>query len=664
LIVAAEAARPDETVLAGIRMRMDPQWHTYWQNPGASGLATSIKWNLPEGVTAGDIQWPVPEKYPPDEFATYVYHDEVVLLIPLKLAPGLKPGPLELKGSLSWLECKELCIPGKAEVSATLHIGTETKPSADAKLIQSWQDKLPRPESTGSIAAWWEKPIDDKLRPLVIAARPGQTDFYPEASDRFEVQGATEIDTSNPGRALLRKVVKSFDGSWPREISGLLVSGSPDNREGVQVRLAVNERRPADASPGGFAPNANAAPASPAKPLWEMLLYAFLGGLILNIMPCVLPVIALKVLGFVSEARSDPRRVRRLGLIYALGVLVSFLALAGMVIAIQAAGRQAGWGMQFSNPGFVFSLTVLVTLVALNLFGVFEVTLGGRAMGAAGELAAQKGATGAFFNGFLATALATPCTAPLLSGALGFAFAQSAPLIVLFFLTVGAGLAAPYVVLSWNPGWLKFIPKPGAWMEKFKIAMGFPMLATAVWLFYLAFGLVGKRALWLGFFLVLVALAAWIYGEFVQRGRRRRGFALAVSLAVAIGGFGMTWHQLRAKEVAWQPWSPQAVAAARAKGRPVLVDFTADWCVTCNTIVKPALESASVQKRLKDLNAVSLLADYTRTPPEMTEELKRFGRAGVPLVLLYPADSNAPPAVLPDALTAGMVLDALNRAAN
>ena len=261
-----------------------------------------------------------------------------------------------------------------------------------------------------------------------------------------------------------------------------------------------------------------------------MLLYAFIGGLILNLMPCVLPVIALKILGFVSEANSEPRRVRKLGLIYALGVLISFLALAAVVIGVKAAGHHAGWGMQFGSPVFIVCLTTLVTLVALNLFGVFEVTLGGRALDTAGELASKHGRSGAFFNGVLATTLATPCTAPFLAPALGFAFSQIASVIVLIFLTVGLGLASPYVLLSWNPAWLKFLPKPGAWMEKFKIAMGFPMLATVVWLFNIAASSYGKNVLWLGVFLVVVAFAAWIFGEFhparTQTQNRRRSRSL------------------------------------------------------------------------------------------------------------------------------------------
>ena len=419
-----------------------------------------------------------------------------------------------------------------------------------------------------------------------------------------------------------------------------------------------------------------------------MLLYAFIGGLILNIMPCVLPVIALKILGFVGEANSSPRRVRALGGIYAAGVLFSFLMLAAIVIGVKAGGHRAGWGMQFGSPIFVVCLTILVTLVALNLFGVFEVTLGGRALGAAGNLASKHGASGAFFNGVLATTLATPCTAPFLAPALGFAFSQSATTIILIFLTVGLGLASPYVLLSWNPAWLKFLPKPGAWMEKFKIAMGFPMLATVVWLFNVASGDYGSRVFWLGVFLIVVAFAMWIFGEFVQRGRKGKGIALAIVLILLAGSYAyaledkLHWRRMidetdatsLAKSsggIDWQPWSAEAVAQARAAGKPVLVDFTASWCVTCNAIVKPALENDSVSAKLKEMNAMALLADYTRTPPEITAEISKYGGAGVPLVLVYPKNPNAAPIVLPQpsplqlpSSYSKIILDALDRAAH
>jgi thiol:disulfide interchange protein DsbD len=337
--------------------------------------------------------------------------------------------------------------------------------------------------------------------------------------------------------------------------------------------------------------------------------------------------------------------------------------------------------MQFGNPQFLVALTVLVTLVALNLFGLFEINPGGAVLGAAGTLASRHGIAGAFFNGVLATVLATPCTAPFLGAALGFAFAQSAGIIALFFLTVGLGLAAPYVMLSWQPAWLKFLPKPGPWMQRFKVAMGFPMLATAVWLFSLIPLHYGKRTLWLGIFLVLVALAAWVYGEFVQRGRSRRGLGLAVTLFLLLGGYAyaiesqLRWRSPIAESAAdgtlkespegvdWQSWSLEAVARAQAAGHPVFVDFTADWCLTCQANKRLAIEVPSVRSKLKAINAVALLGDYTRVPANITEELNRYGRAGVPLVLVFPKDPQAAPIVLPEALTPGIVLSALDRAA-
>ncbi|MEP6664587.1 MAG: protein-disulfide reductase DsbD domain-containing protein, partial [Verrucomicrobiota bacterium] len=504
LLLSLETAKPGDIVMAGIQLHMEPEWHTYWKNSGASGIATSIKWDLPEGIRAGEILWPVPKKLRPDDLTTYIYENEVVLLVPLNLASNLASGSHEIKATVSWLECKEQCIPGSTQVSATLMIGAETKPSAEAGLIQTWQNKLPKSGGGLMVHAWWEKLSSETVRPLVLEWNSFQdaseTDFYPPGSEAFEVQGATERLPADVGKIRIRKQVKKFEGDWPKELSGVLVQKSGGEQNPYAVTFPISAEATAstvaslqrDSNPEAT----NAAPL--VQPLWKMLFYAFIGGLILNIMPCVLPVIALKILGFVREARDDAKHVRKLGLVYASGVLVSFLALAALIIGIKAAGHTAGWGIQFGNPQFLVVLTVLVTLVALNLFGLFEINLGGRAMGAAGTLAARQGTAGAFFNGVLTTVLATPCTAPFLGAALGFAFAQTAPIIALIFLTVGMGLAFPYVVLSWQPAWLKFLPKPGAWMEKFKIAIGFPMLATAIWLFSLIPLHYGKRSWWLG----------------------------------------------------------------------------------------------------------------------------------------------------------------------
>ena len=387
-------------------------------------------------------------------------------------------------------------------------------------------------------------------------------------------------------------------------------------------------------------------------------------------------------LGFVNQSKESPARVRLLGMLYGAGVVVSFLVLAGVVIGVKSAGEMASWGMQMSSPQFVVLLTILITLVALNLFGLFEVTLG--AVGAAaGSVASREGAGGAFFNGVLATVLATPCTAPFLAPALGFAFTQTAAVIVLMFVTVALGLAFPYVALSWNPKLLLFLPKPGPWMEKFKVAMGFPMLATAIWLFTVSYEYYGDRILWFGIFLTVIAMAAWVFGEFFQRGTGRRGLALGIAGALTLGGvvFGlegqMQWRTptdpLAAKAgvvqdfpggIRWHRWSPEAVAKAREAGQPVLVDFTAKWCATCIWNKKTSIDIESVGAVMADKNFKAFRADYTRRPDYITEELRDRGRAGVPLVLVFPADKTREPEMLPELLTADTVLNALNGAVN
>jgi len=686
LLLSADTAHPGDTIWAGVDLKMEPDWHTYWKNPGEAGMATKIEWQLPPGVKAGETQWPLPEKLPPAEVTTYGYNHEVVLLVPLKLADDLKPGPLDLKAKVSWLECKEECIPAGATVEATLNVGSKTKISADAKTIDLWKSKTPQPGESLEARAWWEKPANGDKRPLILEwsapERASQSDFFPDANDNYDIQPTTENVSAKPGKILLGKTVQKFSGGWPKEISGVAVMQIKGKRQGFDVQMPVSDQAPAgETIPASPRTAAGVAFALPSQPLWRMLLYAFIGGLILNIMPCVLPVITLKILGFINHAQHEPGRVRALGLVYAAGVLTSFLALAAVVIGVKAAGHHAGWGMQFGSPVFIVVLTTLVTLVALNLFGVFEITISSRALSAAGQLASKPGAPGAFFNGLLATALATPCTAPFLAPALGFAFAQSATLIVLIFLFVGLGLAAPYVVLSWNPAWLKFLPKPGSWMEKFKIAMGFPMLATAIWLFNLAYDYYGKGVLWLGVFLVVVAFAAWIFGEFVQRGRTGKGVAVVIVLILLAGGYAyaledqLHWcspmviadatGSLRASPdgIDWQRWTPQAVAKARNEGHAVLVDFTADWCLTCQVNKKIAIEVPSVRQKLKEINAVAMVGDYTRFSDDITIELNQYGRAGVPLVLVYSKDVDAQPIVLPQILTPGIVLAALDQAA-
>jgi len=663
LLLSHSEAKPGTTVTAGLELTMDDGWHTYWINPGEAGIATSVEWTLPKGVSAGPIQWPTPDKFTALGSIGYGYHGKTILLVPLTITSDAAPGQATISGKVSWLECKVLCVPRDQSVSATLTIAGSDALSADAAKLDAVRETLPKTYAELTVKAVWDGEAKEDERSLLIEFDAGQADndadFFAMPSEAFEVSPESEVTAIDGGRVRIRKTVSKYEGAWPSELAGLAVRYLEDHAktEAFEVRFSVGQS------------------------LWQMLFYAFLGGLILNVMPCVLPVISLKILGFVNQSSESPGRVRLLGLLYGGGVVVSFLALAGVVIGVKSAGAFASWGMQMSNPQFVVLLTVLILLVALNLFGLFEVTLGSIGV-AAGSVAGREGAGGAFFNGVLATVLATPCTAPFLAPALGFAFTQTAAVILLIFVTVALGLAFPYVVLSWNPKWLRFLPKPGPWMERFKVAMGFPMLATGIWLFTVSIEYYGGRVLWFGIFLTVIAMAAWVFGEFFQRGTQRRGLALCITGALALCGvvFGlegqMQWRtpvdpsQAKAGVVQdfpggirWHRWSPEAVVEARDAGHPVLVDFTAKWCLTCIANKKTSLDIESVRTVLADKNIKAFRADYTRRPDNITKELRRRGRAGVPLVLVFPADKTAQPEMLPELLSPDIVLTALHKAA-
>ncbi len=681
LLLSHEAAKPGSAVTAGLELTMAKGWHTYWINPGEAGIATSVQWTLPKGVSAGPIQWPTPDKFTALGSIGYGYHDKTILLIPLTIDADAALGQAPISGKVSWLECKESCIPRDEQVNATLAINGTDKPLPNAAKLDAEKTKLPKVDVDLAIKAWWDGEAEDDERALLIEFDASQAeadaDFFSMPSESFEVSPESEVVAIAGDRVRIKKTVMKFEGGWPSELDGLVVRNLKDHdkTKAFEVKFPI-----ATSASGNAGTTATQPPPVVGKSLWRMLVYAFIGGLILNVMPCVLPVISLKILGFVNQSKESPARVRLLGMLYGAGVIVSFLALAGVVIGVKSAGELASWGMQMANPQFVVLLTVLIMLVALNLFGLFEVTLGSVGA-AAGTVATREGAAGAFFNGVLATVLATPCTAPFLAPALGFAFTQTAAVIVLMFVAVALGLAFPYVVLSWNPKLLRFLPKPGPWMEKFKVAMGFPMLATGVWLFTVSIEYYGGRILWFGIFLVVIAMAAWVFGEFFQRGTGRRGLAMAIAGALALGGvvFGlegqMQWRtptdpssakvgvvQDFPGGIRWHRWSPEAVSKAREAGQPVLVDFTAKWCITCIANKKTSIDIESVRTVLDHKNIKAFRADYTRRPDYITEELRDRGRAGVPLVLVFPAGKTSEPEMLPELLTADIVLAALKKA--
>ncbi len=664
LLLSVESARPGDVIWAGLEMDMPKTWHTYWRNGGDAGEPTTIKWTLPDGVTAGDINWPLPAKEidaaGDSSLVTYIYTNQIVLPVQLTLDKSLKPGPVTVTATAKWMECSDICVFGGGDATASLTIGDTAKPSANAALIAQWQSKVPQPDTAKSAEAFWDAatPATEPTRGLFIdwKTNAAPADFYPYANTNFDLQGQTETVPGAAGTIRLRKIIKKGEGDWPKQIDGVIVgkAGLPD-AFGLEEHFEIQAGAPASA-PQISAPKQS-------EFLIPKLLAAFLGGLILNIMPCVLPVIALKVLGFVNQSKEEPRRVRKLGLVYGAGVLMSFVILAVLAIGAQRAGGVASWGDLFRNPHFQVAMTILMMLIALNLFGVFEITLSGAAMGAANEWSGRPGMSGAFFNGVLATLLATPCTAPFLGPALGFALTQPPAIVILVFLAAGMGLAVPFALLCYFPQALKLLPRPGAWMEKFKNLMGFPMLATAVWLMWIS-STAENDQLWFGLFLVVLGLAAWLWGQFVQRGGGAGKIAaMIICLILVVAGYEgiLKPHFHEKADIDWKVWSPEAVEAARRAGHPVFVDFTAKSCLTCNINLGTSIDIPDTRTKLKELGAVTFKADDTLDDPAIARELRRYNTSGVPLVLVYSKDVSQPPEVLPAVLTPSIVLAALDK---
>jgi thiol:disulfide interchange protein DsbD len=651
LLANTGAVIPGQPFTVLVRLEMKPGWHVYWQFGGDSGAPPRIDWELPAGFTAGPIQWPLPTAHLDEgDLLTYIYEDEVLLPVQITPTAKLDTRDVTLKAKLSWLVCEQICVPGRSEVTLTLPIGT-TAPPANAELFATARAQLPKNEPTPFKAAWDVQPdvFTVKVSGLPKEAR---VEFFPLPPNpnvrpkRAEISGDTIKVPIESGGAV--------DTAW----QGLLVMQLSDGpRQGWMLTSSART------SP---APTPEVAAAAEPRSLLAWLGAALLGGLILNLMPCVLPVIALKIFSFVSQAGEHPERVFRLGLAFVAGVFVFFLGIAALVIGLR---EGFSWGKQFSDPRLLLFLVSLVVLFALSMFGVFEITLGGGAENTLGTLARREGYGGAFVHGLFTTLLGTSCTAPLVGPVLGFAVTQPPAMIVAIFLAMAAGMSLPYFLLTWHPQWMRYLPKPGAWMERFKQLMGFVLLAVAVWLL----GTLGKTrgpdaataSAWLMLFL---ALAAWIFGA-----GQRRWWALLLALAVL--GFGArlflsdalhkTAHddetpKPNAVGILWEKFSPERVEQARKAGQPVFIDFTAEWCINCKVNEGVVLNTPPVATAFKDKRVVTLRADWTASDPVITKWLKKFQRIGVPLYVLY-RPGEAAPVLFPELLTQKLVLDQLGK---
>ena len=692
LVVETTSIKPGQPFWAGLRMKMDEHWHTYWRNPADSGLPTKIHWTLPEGFQAGEINWPYPQKIVLDILASYGYEGETLLLVEITPPTGLETGgTADIGAYASWLVCADICLPGESGYQVTLPVSADA-PQADERwtdLFARTREKLAVP-----VPGWQvEAAISDST--VVLHAAPPEwlsgnltsVEFYPYNEDLIDYVSPQKLEKTENGYLLTMRRSGFYSGG-PEQITGVLVSPDGWRGAGSERALAVAavyaDELPAavaaitPAVAGEIAPGSGLAVGSGdlVSGLWQALLFALIGGMILNLMPCVLPVLSIKVLGFIHQAGDDPAKARRHGMVFTAGVLLSFLALASVLIALRAGGEQLGWGFQLQSPAFLVVLSVIIFMFGLSLFGVFEI--GTSLVGLGGRMDSGSGLGGSFMSGVLATVVATPCTAPFMGVALGYALTQSAAESLAIFGFLGLGMALPYLTLSSVPALLRYVPKPGAWMESFKQFMGFLMMATVVWLLWVLNLQTDPNLVALVMILlVMVGIGSWILGRWggISAGSRTRLTARVVSVVIVIASMAAVLSQVPAPAKAertamtpansagleWEPFSRQYVEDLRASGKTVFVDFTAAWCLSCQVNKRVALSDSRVVEQFEALDVVPVQADWTSRDPEITRALAEFGRNSVPLYVLYTGGPDTEPDILPELLTPGLVLDALKK---
>ena len=677
LISEAAGIEPGGAVWVGIHQRIAPGWHTYWINPGDSGEPMTVAWTLPRGVAAGPLVWPHPERIPVGPAMSFGYTDAVVVLARLTAPADLSPGArLDLRARASWLVCAKICIPEEADVALTLPV-VAARPAPDprsAPAIAAARRAVPAPSPwPARYAATSESVTLTVAAPRLRAERVGEVWFFPARWGVID-HAATQDTTVDPDGIVVRlkrgDLVEAAEGP----IDGVLVIR--ERLDGGMVSQAfVIQATPSEVAAGLAGP---AAPIIPAVSLLQAIGLALLGGLILNLMPCVLPVLSVKALALVAHADAGPGGAWRHGLAYTAGVLLAFGALAGALLTLRAGGDQIGWGFQLQSPAIVTLLAYLFFALALALSGVWLV--GGRITGFGQGLTARSGHAGTFFTGALAAVAATPCTAPFMGVAVGYAVTQPAGAALLVFEALGLGLALPYLALSLAPAWRRWLPRPGAWMEWLKQALAFPLYATAAWLVWVLSRQAGPEAVAAALGgLLLIAFAAWLHGrtrDARPRWRRAGSVAAVTGVVAALALSPLASSAPRSSPPAAaataggpaaEGWSPRRVAELRAQGKPVFVNFTAAWCITCLVNERIALHSPVVAEAFARKGVVYLRADWTSRSAEIAAALGTFGRNGVPLYVVYPAGARvagaagaaAPPTVLPQILSERTILEAI-----
>jgi len=701
LVSDVQSIAPNATFTVALRLDMQPGWHTYWKNPGDTGLPTTIAWTLPEGVTAGVVQWPTPQAQQVGPFINYGFEDEVLLLTAFS-AKNITSPSVEIKARADWLMCQEVCVPDGADLTLTLPVAATTQPAAAAAVIVAAQNLLPKP-----LAGWKADAqgngatVTLRLKPTHLpnsaeVASPGALYFFADEARSIEPSFAQPLQRDGDALVLKLPVSHQLDGGLTK-LSGVLraaQSWGGVNGEATAVTIDVPVKGVVSAGPipkfnaspkaqppglvttnvvngtTGNAPN-NSSESNRAGSRFSLglaALFALLGGVILNLMPCVFPIVSLKVLGFVKHG-DNRATLRHEALAFSAGVILMFLALAAVLLALRAMGGQLGWGFQLQSPIVITALALLFFVMALNFSGVFEFG----ALAPSGMLGwtSRNRLFDAFGSGLLAVIVASPCTAPYMGAALGYALMQDAPTTLLIFAMLGLGMALPYALLAFFPAWQRLLPKPGAWMLRLRQLLAFPLYATVAWLAWvLGAQLSGDIVLRLLLALVAVALALWAWHgyrmAFGGSDRVKMSWMATTAVSVVLAGwlispvfFATPNRQAVAVTPAsvWQPYSEAAVASEIAAGKTVFVDFTAAWCVTCQVNERWVLEADEVQQAFARHGVTLMRADWTSYDPTITEALTALNRSGVPVYVLYQPGKS--PRLLPELLQKGTVLDAL-----
>lgn len=695
LLSDVSQVKPGDTFRVGVQFQMDPGWYTYWKNPGDAGLSTDVSWDAP-GVTVGELRWPFPSTFrSPDGFiVSHGYKNEVVLFAEAR-ASEQASGSLTVSAAVDALVCEHRCVPAEIVLSRSLPVGTETVRDAEATaLIDAAQAQVPRtPEATGhTVALQLDAQTLKTGQPftgsVTVSAKDGkpvsavEPDFFiPE-----RIKGITRMGLTleSPGRFQLKgDAAPNAPKEQPRFKGVLRLGTAQTGYQALEVDLplapveAVAVAAKAPPAMAQLTPPAAAAQIQAVTPvaaeggvsLGLALVFAFLGGAILNLMPCVFPVLALKAYGFTRLAQEDRKHVGVHALGYTGGIIGTMLLLAVVVLTVRAGGHSVGWGFQFQEPLFVAAVCAVLVAFALNLFGVFHVGTEGTALSS--KVDSSSGVARSVGEGVLAVVLATPCSAPMMGTAVGFAFAAGPVTVLAIFTALGLGLALPFCALVMVPGLAKRLPKPGVWMERAKQLLGFALLGTAVWLVWVMGGLAGVDGMArLLAFLVAVGLGAWLYGlaQATEGTGKLVRVSAAVLVLVATGGFTLRFDgatpTARASTVsAAQPWEEGAVAAALKAGQPVFIDFTADWCLTCKFNERTVLTREEVRAAFTRHQVAFFVADWTRRDARISAKLGEHGRAGVPMYLVISPSAPDKPEVLPELLTPDLVIQAVQRAA-